>query len=339
MTKKHDFDAAWKTILEAFEVEIVELLFPELFYEIAWEFGTESLDKELNEIQKEIFDKENSEKIISDKIIKAKLKYGGSKILFIHVEVQSYISGYEVFGERMFRYFYRIWDRFRYKYNDKSEVIAAAIYTYKGERGKDKRYVYKLPELEEDTLVYNFRTVDVEKIELESISDENPLKIVFKIGKKLLNTGAADEEIYNAKMELAKELKNYDKVKNNEQIKALVDFLEYLFLIENLELEGKYEEFKKLQGGVFSMSVDEIRKIHYTQKGREEGRKEGREEGREEARLRDVERVLKLVNKKFNCSNRTFSERIKKASSNELNLIIENILDIEKLEDIEGYLS
>ncbi|UZQ52756.1 hypothetical protein [Clostridium kluyveri] len=42
--------------------------------------------------------------------------------------VQSYISGYEVFGERMFRYFYRIWDRFRYKYNDKSEIIAAAVY-------------------------------------------------------------------------------------------------------------------------------------------------------------------------------------------------------------------
>ncbi len=70
MTKKHDFDAAWKTILEAFEVEIVELLFPELFTEIAWELGTESLDKELQEIQKEIFDKDNSEKIISDKIIK-----------------------------------------------------------------------------------------------------------------------------------------------------------------------------------------------------------------------------------------------------------------------------
>jgi len=107
--------------------------------------------------------------------------------------------------------------------------------------------------------------------------------------------------------------------------------LEYLFLIEDSELEGKYEEFKKSQGGVFSMSVDEIRKIHYTQKGREEGR--------EEARLRDVERVLKLINKKFNYSDRTFNERIKKASSNELNLIIENILDIEKLEDIDGYLS
>ena len=278
MTRIHDFDTAWKTILEAFEVEIIELLFPELFYKIAWEHGTESLDKELDEIQKEIFDRESSEKIISDKIIKVKLKDRRSKILFIHVEVQSYSSGYEVFGERMFRYFYRIWDKFRYKYDDKSEIVAAAIYTYKGERGKDRKYVYKLPELPEDMLVYNFKTLDIEKIDLESINNENPLKLVFKMGKKLLNTGAADEEIYNAKIELAKELKNYDKVRNNEQVKALVDFLEYLFLIEDPALENKYEEFKKLQGGVFNMSVDEIRKIHYTQKGIEQGIEQGKKE-------------------------------------------------------------
>lgn len=37
----------------------------------------------------------------------------------------------------MFRYFYRIWDKFRYKSNDRSEIVAAAIYTYKGQRGKD----------------------------------------------------------------------------------------------------------------------------------------------------------------------------------------------------------
>jgi hypothetical protein len=34
LPKKHDFHAVWKTILEAFEVEIVEVLFQELFDEI-----------------------------------------------------------------------------------------------------------------------------------------------------------------------------------------------------------------------------------------------------------------------------------------------------------------
>jgi hypothetical protein len=274
VAKKHDFDAAWKSILEAFEVEIVELLFQEIFNKIAWDLGTEALDKELQEIQKEIFDKNSSEKVISDKIIKVRLKDKGSKILFIHVEVQSYSSGSEVFGERMFRYFYRIWDKFRYKYDDKSEIIAAAIYTYKGERGKDKSYIYKLPELEKEILTYNFKTMDVETIELEKISRDNPLKLVFKMAKSLLETKTSDEDIYAAKIKLAEELLNYDKVKNNDQIKALVDFLEYLFLIQNPEFEKKYEEYKNVNGGVLKMSIDEIRKLHYKEEGKEEERKQ-----------------------------------------------------------------
>ncbi|MGH4049885.1 MAG: Rpn family recombination-promoting nuclease/putative transposase [Clostridium sp.] len=271
MTKKHDYDAAWKSILEVFEVEVVELLFPEIFNKIVWELGTESLDKELLEIQKDIFDKDSAEKVISDKIIKVTLKDKGSKILFIHVEVQSYSSGNEVFGERMFRYFYRIWDKFRYKNNDESEIVAAAIYTYKGDRGKDKRYVYKLPELENEILIYNFKTIDVEKIKLEKINDDNPLKLVFKMAKSLLETGVRDEDIIRAKIKLAAELRGYDKVKNNDQIKALVDFLEYLFLIENPEIEKEYEEYKKENGGAFKLSIDEIRKLHYKEEGREEG--------------------------------------------------------------------
>jgi hypothetical protein len=271
LAKIHDFDAAWKSILEAFEEEVVEVLFPEIYSKILWEEGTESLDKELQEIQRDIFNKESSEKIISDKIIKVKLKDNESKILFIHVEVQSNSSMENVFAERMFRYFYRIWDKFRYKYEDKSEIVAAAIYTYKGERGKDKNYIYKLPDLGENILVYNFRTIDVERIDLDNISKENPIKLVFKIAKELLKTKPTDEEIYKSKIKLANELRNYDKVKNDEQKKALVDLLEYLFLIEDPELERKYEEYKNLIGGVLKMTVDEIRRKHFEQKGMEKG--------------------------------------------------------------------
>ncbi|MGL5085423.1 MAG: hypothetical protein ACRC68_06825, partial [Clostridium sp.] len=170
--------------------------------------------------------------------------------------------------ERMFRYFYRIWDKFRYKYDDKSEIVAAAIYTYKGTAGKDERYVYKLPEIKEEILRYNFKTIDVQKIRLENISDDNPLKLVFKIAKSLLETNTKDEDIYVAKIKLAEELEFYDKVKNNEQIKALVDFLEYLFLIQDSELEKKYEKYSREKGGVFKMTIEELRKIHYKEEGK-----------------------------------------------------------------------
>ncbi len=76
----------------------------------------------------------------------------------------------------MFRCFYRIWDKFRYKHKDKSEIVAAAIYTYKGTRGKDKSYIYKLLDIEKEILVYNFKTIDVEKIKLEKISKLYPIE-------------------------------------------------------------------------------------------------------------------------------------------------------------------
>ena len=200
-----------------------------------------------------------------------RLKNNSSKILFIHVEVQSYSSDEDVFGERMFRYFYRIWDKFRYKNKDKSEVIAAAIYTYKGERGKDKQYVYRIPKIEDEILTYNFRTIDVEQLDLNKISNDNPLKLVFKMAKVLLETNPNDRDIYNSKIELAEELIKYDKVKNIEQVKALADFLEYLFLIQDKELENKYEEYKRERGGAVRMTVDQIRQKYYEQKGIEEG--------------------------------------------------------------------
>ncbi len=84
----------------------------------------------------------------------------------------------------------------------------------------------------------------------------NPLKLVFKMGKTLLETKPTDEEIYKAKIQLAEELVEYDKVKNEEQIKALADFLEYLFLIKDKNLEKKFKEYKRERGGAASMTVD-----------------------------------------------------------------------------------
>ncbi|MFR1904378.1 MAG: hypothetical protein ACLS28_00645 [Clostridium neonatale] len=90
------------------------------------------------------------------------------------------------------------------------------------------------------------------------------------MAKVLLKTKPHDRDIYNAKIEMAEELIKYDKVKNEEQIKALADFLEYLFLIQDKELENKYEEYKKERGGAVRMTVDQIRQKYYEQKAREE---------------------------------------------------------------------
>ena len=135
------------------------------------------------------------------------------------------------------------------------------------ERIKD---IYKLSDLEDNILIYNFRTLDVESLELDKINDENPLKLVFKIAKRLLYTNTNDEEIFLAKVELFNELVNYNKVKTIDQRKALTYFLEYLFLIQNDTLSEKFKEIKENMGGVMKMSIDEIREKYLEEKGSEE---------------------------------------------------------------------
>ena len=131
-----------------------------------------------------------------------------------------------------------------------------------------------MSDIEDEILSYHFRTIDVEKIELDRISDINPLKLVFKMAKDLLDTKATDEDIFEAKIRLSEELNKNCIVKNSEQVKALVDFLGYLFLFQNQEFEKKFEDYKNERGGVFKMTIEEIRRLHYKAEGREEGREE-----------------------------------------------------------------
>lgn len=72
------------------------------------------------ELYKEIID-EKKGKLIADEIVKVFLKNGEEKWILIHVEVQG--SADENFGERMLRYFYRIYDQFNRK------VYALALIT------------------------------------------------------------------------------------------------------------------------------------------------------------------------------------------------------------------
>jgi transcription termination factor NusB len=121
-----------------------------------------------------------------------------------------------------------------------------------------------------------------------------------------------------------------------------VDFLEYLFLIEDLELESKYDAYKREKGGAFKMSIDEIRRIHYTGVGREEGIEKGIEKGvekeKEENRQQNAQRVIRLLKKRFEKLDNGLEEKITNASSEKLNLINDEILDINDLTEVERML-
>ena len=113
------------------------------------------------------------------------------------------------------------------------------------------------------------------------------------------------------------------------------------FMKTDGEIKEAMDVLYKISGDKETIMLAEMReKAIMDEQSRLNGaRKEGIEKEKENSRLRDVDRVLKLLTKKLGILNDIFSEKIKNMGSDNLNLIIVNILDIESFEDIEKYLN
>ena len=72
--------------------------------------------------------------------------------------------------------------------------------------------------------------------------------------------------------------------------------------------------------------------------GIKEVEEKGRDEEREKSRLKDVDRVLKLLSKKFINIDETLKRSLKDLNDEKFNFIIDNILEIKTLQDVQKYL-
>ncbi|MDF2883846.1 MAG: hypothetical protein K0R54_4411 [Clostridiaceae bacterium] len=113
------------------------------------------------------------------------------------------------------------------------------------------------------------------------------------------------------------------------------------FMKTDGEIKEAMDVLYKISGDKQAIMLAEMReKAIMDEQSRLNGaRKEGIEKEKENSRLRDADRVLKLLTKKLGTLEDIFTEKIRNMDSDNLNLIIENILDIESFEDIEKYLS
>lgn len=101
-----DYDSPWKEALDAYFEPFVALLFPDVYRNIDWSRGYESLDKEFQQVVREA---EIGRRYV-DKLVKVWTKEGVECWVLIHVEVQT--SRDAAFPQRMYVYNYRIFDRY-----------------------------------------------------------------------------------------------------------------------------------------------------------------------------------------------------------------------------------
>jgi len=105
----NDFDSPWKEALDWYFQAFMAFFFPHAHSEIDWSRGYEFLDKELQQILKEA----DLGRRVVDKLVKVYLNSGEEEWLLIHIEIQTQVE--TSFGERVFVYGYRLFDRYNRK--------------------------------------------------------------------------------------------------------------------------------------------------------------------------------------------------------------------------------
>ncbi|WP_342088227.1 hypothetical protein [Dyadobacter sp. OTU695] len=257
-------DILWKSILEDIFDDFLKFFFPNADGLFELGRGFEYLDKELEQL----FPPENDNyapKYV-DKLVKVYRRSGREAWLLVHIEVQGYRD--ERFADRMFTYYYRIWDKYR------QPITAFAILT--------DECKYFLPDQFEQACLgtslcfrfNSFKILDQSDDEL-AISD-NPFAQVIQTVKLAINGKRFSvDELYRLKIDLAKKLLSSKIPK--EKIVKLMHFLKFYVRLgsEELDKQSRQEIDRSINPDPIAMTIEEailhIVKEEAEEKGLEQG--------------------------------------------------------------------
>jgi hypothetical protein len=262
--KKHDFDSAWKEVLDRYFERFVAFFFPAAHALVDWSRGHVALDRELRKIQREAAHGRRE----ADKLVKVWLQGGEEIWVLIHVEIQNQEEA--DFAKRVFVYNYRIFDRYNHK------VASFVILGDERANWRPGQYGYDLFGCSMGIKFPIVKLLDYRSRWAELEASDNPFATVVMAHLKSLDTRADPKDRRSWKMKLLRPL--YEKGLDGDAIRGLFQFIDMvLFLPPSLdsafisEVEALEEE-KKMP---FITSAERV--------GRERGRQQGRQEGLQKA--------------------------------------------------------
>ena len=216
-------------MLEIIFDDFLRFAFPDADQRFDMGKGFTYLDKELSELLPH--PEEASETKFVDKLVKVYTRNGKEKYLLVHVEVQGHYD--KTFTARMFKYFYRVYDKYD------RPVLPVAIFTGTGGNRMGNRFSLKEDGMQ---LTYQFNTMDINDFtDAELNAHDNPFAGAFLVARGLSISGRRrDEQLLKKKIELVKHL--YGKGFEKEKIEELLSFIQNYVLFERPEYNRIFEE-------------------------------------------------------------------------------------------------
>ena len=221
-------DSLWKAILEDVFDDFLRFFFEDANDLFDFSKPFEFLDKELEQLFPSNPD-DFSPKYV-DKLIKVFTRAGKEEWVLVHVEVQG--SSDSEFEQRMFYYYYRIYDRYQ------RPITAFAILTDTNRRFKPHKFEQHCLGTH---LSYHFNTYKiVEQDPAILVQSQNPFAMVVLTALVALQKGKISETaLLDQKVNLLKSL--VAKGFNREKIEALMGFLKLYVRFKKPEFDVKFD--------------------------------------------------------------------------------------------------
>ena len=220
---RHNKDILWKSLLERVFDDLLRFVFPEADNVFDLQKKLRFLDKELAELYPTPEQEADVRHV--DKLIEVSRKDGTGEWMLVHLEVQGKTKAGErpFFGERMFRYFYRIFDHYQ------KPITAIAIFTGPDGHLLPDKFEYAFMNTR---LQYQFTTLNIRDFSDQELRERNnPFAWVVLIAKKALQEGrVVDEKLLEGKLMLFRELyrnRTFDKQKLRAILIFLVNYIRF----------------------------------------------------------------------------------------------------------------
>lgn len=303
-----DFDSPWKEAIDTWFQPFMALFFPVVHDLIDWTRPHEFLDAELQRITGD----SAIGRRYADRLVRVYSREGLEVWLLLHIEVQGRADA--DFPERMFQYWYRIYDRYQ-----GIEIVSLALLT--NDQAPAEGGVYRR-ERDGYGVCFRFRVhnlPDWDQAELRARAATNPFAVVA-LAQLAAHRRGTDPERKARKRELIEMLYRFQY--SREEIWNLLRFIDWLIRLPRLLEQALRQEL---------IESEEAHKMPYVTSwetfAREEGLEEGMQQGMQQgARQGEARALLRLIQGKFGPPAPELAARVEGADLPELERWLDRIL-------------
>ncbi|MEL6491455.1 MAG: DUF4351 domain-containing protein [Cyanobacteria bacterium J06634_6] len=305
-----DHDRLFKELLSTFFIEFIELFLPEMMAYIEPESVT-FLDKEL------FTDVTAGEKYETDLLTQVRFK-GKPSFFLIHIENQA--SAEANFGQRIFRYFARLYEKYNYP------VYPIVVFSYdKPKVAAPSEFKITFPDF--SVLQFNYRVIQLNQLSWRDfLNQKNPVAAALMAK---MNIAPADRA--KVKAECLRLLVTLKVDPAREQlISGFIDTYLQLNAEEKIAFDAAIEEVSPSVRGTVMKIVTSWQL---------EGRVEGRVEGREEGRQSTIKIATKFLSSKLGQLPTEIAQKIAGLTLPQVDQLSDQIFAIQTVNMLDSWLN